>query len=265
MADYGDFVPSQRFEPAVAMSPDGRHVAYSSNASGQFNLYVQPVDGGMARQLTSFTGSSVRQMAWSGGGAGLVFTADRDGDEQRQVYQVAADGSGLKKLTSGGQWSLAYQQSLDWVDPARMAVYGRSYGGFAALSCLSRLPGLWAAGVSVCGPSDLVALAAVCPPAWRPNVDRVLGNPDRDAAHLRQRSPLTYASSIKAPLLIIQGRQDPRVPETTSAQIAEALRANGTAVRYQVYDDEGHDFTNRANELHAMTAVVAFLTEHLQP
>jgi dipeptidyl aminopeptidase/acylaminoacyl peptidase len=158
-----------------------------------------------------------------------------------------------------------YLQGLDWVDSDRMAVYGRSYGGFAALSCLSRLPALWAAGVSVCGPSDLITLARACPPTWRANIDRVLGNPDRDAEHLRQRSPLTYAKQITVPLLIIQGRQDPRVPETTSAQIADALHTNGTDVRYQVYEDEGHTFTNRANELHAMTEVVSFLTEHLKP
>jgi dipeptidyl aminopeptidase/acylaminoacyl peptidase len=158
-----------------------------------------------------------------------------------------------------------YLQGLDWVAPARMAVYGRSYGGFAALSCLSRLPDLWAAGVSVCGPSDLITLARACPPTWRPNIDRVLGNPDRDAAHLHQRSPLTHASKMNAPLLIIQGRQDPRVPETTSAEIAAALRARRTSVRYQVYEDEGHGFTNRANELHAMTTIVTFLTEHLRP
>jgi dipeptidyl aminopeptidase/acylaminoacyl peptidase len=119
--------------------------------------------------------------------------------------------------------------------------------------------------VSVCGPSDLITLARACPPTWRPNIDRVLGNPDSDAEHLRQRSPLTYASQIKAPLLIIQGRQDPRVPEVTSAQLADTLNDNGTAVRYQVYDDEGHTFTNRANELDAMTSVVTFLTEHLRP
>jgi len=595
-AGYAAFVPTQRFAPAVALSPSGRDVAYSSNASGQFNLYVRPTDGGAARQLTAFTGWSVREVAWCGD-ARLVFTADQAGDEQWQVYQVAADGSGLKQLTSGGQWMLAeydpvsadgryllvtandrdpelrdlllgdldagtwtrfrapdgsytfaaglsadqslllggtltsqtaaqcvvaraadpalpaalvttdlpgsyfypgpwaadgkfyalasldrdyhalvryrpgdsqhelidapdwdvedvagsadgrtvawlmnragravlrarhddaplavpelpdgvvhsmslsadgqrmallletpqrpgeiviadlaagamryltdtrpavvrdrpavdpqlvafssadgtevtgllyrpaagagarpvlmhihggpstqarpgydaliqcllargigvfapnvrgssgygqawvervyrdwggidladfgaaarYLRDLDWADQDRMAVYGRSYGGFAALSCLSRLPGLWAAGVSVCGPSDLITLARACPPTWRPLIDQVLGNPDADAEHLRQRSPLTYADQISVPLLIIAGRQDPRVPESTSAAIAAALRDNGTEVSYQVYDDEGHTFTNRANELHAMNSVVAFLTEHLRP
>jgi dipeptidyl aminopeptidase/acylaminoacyl peptidase len=121
------------------------------------------------------------------------------------------------------------------------------------------------AGVSVCGPSDLITLARACPPTWRAEIDFTLGHPVRDAEHLHQRSPLTYASQITAPLLIIQGRQDPRVPESASAQFAASLRANGSDVRYQVYDDEGHTFTNRANELDAMTAVVTFLTEHLRP
>jgi dienelactone hydrolase len=593
-AGYGDFVPSQRFGPTLSIAPSGGNIAYSSDASGQFNLYVQSASDGEARQLTSFTDRSVRQVAWCAAGAGLVFTADRNGDEQTQVYRVAADGSGLRQLTSVGQWLLAdhspvsadgrlvlaaandrdlalpdlllgdldagtweryrapapafvfaagispdgsmllggaevsnsdcqclvagtadpalparpvteelpgsffypgpwaadgsfyaratmdrdyralvrcrpgsdhvelidapdwdvervsgsadgrtvvwvvnadgravlrarrddtalampqlpagvvralslsadgkqmalvlvtpdrpaeiltadlaagttryltdarpaaardraasvpepvrfgsgdstaipallyrpagvgrrpvvlhihggpteqarpaydpliqcllergiavlapnvrgssgygkawmeriyrdwggidlqdfeaaarYLQCLDWVDPARMAVYGHSYGGFAALSCLSRMPISWAAGVSVCGPSDLITLSLACPPTWRPTVDRVLGHPDRDAEQLRQRSPLTYASQITAPLLIIQGRQDARVPESTSAQIAATLRANGGDVQYQVYDDEGHNLTSRANELHAMTAVVDFFTEHL--
>lgn len=106
VAGYGDFVPAERFQPVVAMSPDGTQVAFSSNASGQFDLYVRAVGGGQARQLTSLPGWSVRQVAWRGREE-LLFTADQGGDEQCRLYRVTADGAGLANLTSDGRWSLA--------------------------------------------------------------------------------------------------------------------------------------------------------------
>ncbi len=157
-----------------------------------------------------------------------------------------------------------YLRSIAWIDTDRLGVVGASYGGFAALSCLTRLPDLWAAGVSICGPSNLVTLAAACPPTWRTFVDTVLGNPDTDAERLTENSPITYVDQLTAPLFVIQGAHDPRVPKDEADQVVDKLRSRGVDVRYSIYADEGHGFTKRENEINAYTELADFLITHLQ-
>ena len=180
---------------------------------------------------------------------------------QARIYRDWG-GTDLDDLAAAHTW-LAAQP---WADPRRIAVYGRSYGGFAALSCLTRHPGLWAAGVSVCGPSSLESLARSMPPAWSAMVTAMFGDPDNpaDAQDMHRRSPLTYASQITAPLLVIQGANDPRVPQAESDQIIDAARANGADARYLVFGDEGHFFTSRANDIKVNQAIMEFLAEHLR-
>jgi dipeptidyl aminopeptidase/acylaminoacyl peptidase len=154
--------------------------------------------------------------------------------------------------------------SQDWVDPNRIGLYGGSYGGFGVLTCLARLPELdWAAGVSWCGPSNLLTLASSSPPSWRTLVNRILGDPEQDAEFLLSRSPVTYADQIGAPLLVLQGANDPRVPQHESDQIVERLRARGVEVRYDVYPDEGHGFMRRENLAKGRTTAGEFLLAHL--
>lgn len=157
----------------------------------------------------------------------------------------------------------AYLRELDWVDAGRLAVFGKSYGGFAALSCVSRLPDLWAAGVSVCGPANLETLARSMPPEWATTVYTMFGDPDETAAELRERSPVSYAGQITAPLLVVQGATDPRVPKAEADQIVDVARANGVDVTYVVFPDEGHGFNSRDNDLRAYTAVAEFFVRHL--
>jgi dipeptidyl aminopeptidase/acylaminoacyl peptidase len=159
----------------------------------------------------------------------------------------------------------AYLRTQSWADPERVAVMGKSYGGFGALSCMSRLPELWAAGVSVYGPANLDTFARAIPAEWATVVNDMFGDLDKDAAKLRARSPLTYASQIKAPLLVIQGANDPRVPKAESDQIVDEARANGVDVSYLVFDDEGHGFTSRDNDIKAHTTIAEFLIAHLLP
>lgn len=161
------------------------------------------------------------------------------------------------------EYAVRYLRDIAWVDPERIGVFGASYGGFAALSCLARLPEYWAAGVSVVGPSNLVSFARSVPPTWRPLMARWVGDPELDADHLTQRSPLTYADQIRAPLYVIQGARDPRVVRAESDQVVASLRSRGIPVRYDVFEDEGHGFTKRENEIRAWTAVGDFLIQNL--
>jgi dipeptidyl aminopeptidase/acylaminoacyl peptidase len=130
---------------------------------------------------------------------------------------------------------------------------------------MTRLPRLWAAGVSVCGPSNLDSLARSMPPSWKSIVSTMFGDPDdpADAAEIVRRSPLTYAGQISAPLLVIQGATDPRVPRTESDQIVAAALANGADARYLVFDDEGHGFTSRYNDIKANASIIEFLEDQL--
>ncbi|WP_185844752.1 S9 family peptidase [Nonomuraea sp. WAC 01424] len=177
---------------------------------------------------------------------------------QKLIYRDWG-GIDLDDLNQG----ILFLQTLGWPDTNRLAAMGASYGGFAALSCLARLPYSWAAGVSICGPSNLVTLAKASPPTWKTFVATVLGDPETCAEQLLERSPVTHADGITAPLFVIQGAHDPRVPQDESDQIVTRLRERGVEVRYDIYPDEGHGFTNRANELKAYEAISAFLHAHL--
>jgi dipeptidyl aminopeptidase/acylaminoacyl peptidase len=168
-------------------------------------------------------------------------------------------GDELKDLEAAA----IYLRGCDWVDPERIGVYGGSFGGFATLSCVSRLPDYWAAAVDLVGPSNLVTFAKAVPPTWRRMMAQWVGDPETEVDFLMSRSPISHVDRIRAPLFVIQGANDPRVVKAESDQIVERLRERGIAVRYDVYDDEGHGFTRRENELKAFRDTVAFFEEHL--
>ena len=113
--DYRSFLAAQRFQKVIAVSADGQHVAYSTDTSGQFNLWVQPAGGGAARQLTHYTDQSVRDVAWTPDGSRLAFTADSGGDEQTQVYLISAAGGPATRLSDapGRQFVLAEKTPFD--------------------------------------------------------------------------------------------------------------------------------------------------------
>jgi dipeptidyl aminopeptidase/acylaminoacyl peptidase len=159
--------------------------------------------------------------------------------------------------------AVRHLQALPDLDADRIAVFGASYGGFAALSCLARLRHPWVAGVSLCGPTNLLTLAQACRPTWKSTVANVLGDPETDAAHLLQRSPITYADAIDAPLFVLQGARDPRVPQAESDRLVTRLSGRSVDVRYDVYPDEGHGFANRDNQIKAYGDMAEFIVSHL--
>jgi dipeptidyl aminopeptidase/acylaminoacyl peptidase len=168
-------------------------------------------------------------------------------------------GAELKDL----EFAARYARELDWVDGRRLGVFGGSFGGFATLSCVTRLPEYWAAAVDIVGPSNLVTLTKAVPPFWRRFMKKWVGDPDEDYELLVERSPITYVDNVRAPLLVIQGANDPRVVKKESDQMVERLEQLGREVSYIVFEDEGHDFSKTSNALQALRAAAEWFERHL--
>jgi dipeptidyl aminopeptidase/acylaminoacyl peptidase len=153
-------------------------------------------------------------------------------------------------------------------DPERVAIFGGSYGGYATLAGLAFTPNVYAAGVSYVGPSNLITLLNSIPPYWKPLkalFDVRLGDAEdpTDRERLLAQSPLFTAEQITAPLLVVQGANDPRVNKRESEQIVVALRDLGREVEYLLAADEGHGFAGRENRLALAAAMEKFLAKHL--
>ena len=168
-------------------------------------------------------------------------------------------GAELKDLKAAAEWL----RSRPEIDPQRLGVFGGSFGGFATLGCVTRLPEYWKAAVDVIGPSNLLTFVKTVPPFWVRFMNEWVGDPDTEAEFLRERSPITYIDNVRAEMLILQGANDPRVNKAESDQMVERLRANGRSVEYMVFDDEGHGFTKRANLLKGMGVAARFLSDRL--
>jgi pimeloyl-ACP methyl ester carboxylesterase len=149
------------------------------------------------------------------------------------------------------------------VDVDRAGVVGRSYGGYMTLMLAGRHPELWRAAVDMFGPYDLSTFSQRIPETWKPYFALALGDPERDADFLAERSPKTTITDISAPLLVIQGQNDPRVVERESHDLVEGLRELGKDVDYLVFEDEGHDVLKLANRVRCYEAIVGFFSEHL--
>ena len=189
-------------------------------------------------------------------------------------------GYGKRFLNAGnGQWGTGIMQHdiTDGVrhlidegisDPHQVAIMGGSYGGYATLAGVTFTPDLYSAGVSIVGPSNIITLLNSIPPYWGPIKQlftRRVGDPEdaKDLARLKSQSPFFHAENIKAPLLIIQGANDPRVKKAESEQIVVALRDLKRPVRYLLAADEGHGFAGRENRLAMFAEIEWFLAQHV--
>jgi dipeptidyl aminopeptidase/acylaminoacyl peptidase len=153
-------------------------------------------------------------------------------------------------------------------DPEKLVIMGGSYGGYATLAGLAFTPDVYAAGVSIVGPSNIITLLDSIPPYWGPIVEmfhRRVGDPSdpEDRERLEAQSPLNSATAINDPLLVIQGANDPRVKKAESDQIVVALRELEHPVEYVVAPDEGHGFRGRENRLAMFAIIEEFLAEHV--
>jgi dipeptidyl aminopeptidase/acylaminoacyl peptidase len=149
------------------------------------------------------------------------------------------------------------------VDQSRAALWGGSYGGYMVLAGLAFQPELWAAGVDLVGISSLVTFLENTSGYRRAYREREYGSLQRDRAFLQEASPLTRIDQLRAPLLLIHGANDPRVPLSEAEQIHAALTARGQECELLVYGDEGHGLAQRSNREDALPKAIAFLARHL--
>jgi dipeptidyl aminopeptidase/acylaminoacyl peptidase len=188
-------------------------------------------------------------------------------------------GYGKTFLNAGnGQWGRRMQDDLTAgvkyliaqgiVDPKRVGIAGGSYGGYATLAGAAFTPELYAAAVSIVGPSNLITLLKSIPPYWEAG-RRIMytrmadpGTP-QGRALLEAESPLNAAMNIVTPLMVVQGANDPRVNKRESDQIVVAARDHNVPVEYLVAPDEGHGFARPINNLAMITEIERFLATHL--
>jgi dipeptidyl aminopeptidase/acylaminoacyl peptidase len=163
--------------------------------------------------------------------------------------------------------AVAHITEQGWANPERVAIYGGSYGGYAALAGATFTPDLFCCAVDIVGPSNLKTLIETIPPYWAPIIamfHRRVGDPGEDGGEfLWSRSPLSRVRDIVIPLLIAQGANDPRVKQAESEQIVAALKDAGIDHEYLLFPDEGHGFAKPENRLKFYEAAESFLAKQL--
>lgn len=246
----GREIPSWQFRPKLA----------SVSHKVPFILSIHGGPEWQERPIYMYSGM---YQYWLSRGIGVLAPNIRGSTGYGKSYQklIHRDWGGgeLKDIEAAAQYLI----SLDWVDNERIAIFGGSFGGFATLSAVTRLPDYWAAAVDIVGPSNLVTLIKTGPPHWQRMDERVIGHPEEDFDFLMSRSPVTYADQVKTPLFIIQGTNDQRVPKSESDQFVDKIREQGIDIRYDVYDDEGHGFNKRENEIKAWKDASLFFERYL--
>jgi len=194
-----------------------------------------------------------------------------------QVNFRGSTGYGKEFLNAGNkEWGGAMQDDLTdavqwaidqgYADPERVAIYGHSYGGYAALAGATFTPDLYACAVATMGPSNLITFIETVPPYWSTMLEmmyRRVGHPQEDEEFLKSRSPLFHVDRIEIPMLVAQGANDPRVKQAESEQVVAAMQEKGIEVEYILFEDEGHGFARPENRLRFYGVAEKFLADHL--
>ena len=187
-------------------------------------------------------------------GYGKTFFASDDGKHGREPLWDCVEA---KK----------YLASLGYVDEKKIGIMGGSYGGYMVLAALAFKPEEFAVGVDIFGVSNWVRTLQSIPPYWesfRKSLYKELGDPSKDLENLRAISPLFHADKIVKPLIVLQGANDPRVIKPESDEIVESIKKRNGVVEYVLFDNEGHGFTKKANEIRAYKAILDFLDRYLK-
>ena len=160
-----------------------------------------------------------------------------------------------------------FLNATGYVDENKIGIIGGSYGGYIVLAALAFRPEEFAVGIDLFGISNWVRTLESIPPWWesfREALYKEMGNPETDRDYLHRISPLFHSDKIVRPLMVLQGANDPRVIKPESDDIVEAVKKNNVPVEYVVFDDEGHGFRKKENQIIGYKAILKFLDEHLK-
>lgn len=179
-------------------------------------------------------------------------------DFQKANFQDLGGGD-LKDEIAG----VDFLKATGYVDPRKIGIYGGSYGGFMTLMAIGRTPDVWAAAVDEYGIINWSTMLKSSDPSLNEYLKALLGNPEENRKVYEEDSPITYIRSEKAPLLVLQGDNDPRVPKEEAQQVVDILNREGRVVDVHYYPNEGHGFVKRENQIDSIRRTIAWFDQYL--
>ena len=179
-------------------------------------------------------------------------------DFQKANFQDLGGGD-LKDEVAG----VDFLKATGYVDVKKIGITGGSYGGFMTLMAIGKVPDIWAAAVEEYGIINWSSMLKSSEPSLNEYLKGLLGNPDTNRRVYEQDSPITYIRNEKAPLLVLQGDNDPRVPKEEAQQVVDILKEEGRVVDAHYYPNEGHGFVKRENQIDAIRRTIAWFDQYL--
>lgn len=249
----GLYIPARLYLPAPALGFEGRRPVV---------FYIHGGPQGQERpDFTWFSMPLIQFLTLNGLAVFVPNVRGSHGYGLDYVKRVDRDWGGLDRLDHVA--GLSSLKEHPRVDTSRAGVVGRSYGGYMTLMQVGMHPELWSAAVDMFGPFNLISFLERIPETWKPYFDIVLGNPERDREFLTERSPSAYLHQLACPMLVIQGRNDPRVVAAESEDLVRTLQAQGKDVSLLLFENEGHDVTKFENKVRAYNDIARFFSEKL--
>ncbi|MGB7841713.1 MAG: S9 family peptidase [Salinimicrobium sp.] len=164
-------------------------------------------------------------------------------------------------------WGKKWLQSQEYIDDDSIGIIGGSYGGYMTMAAMTFTPDEFEAGVNLFGVTNWLRTLKSIPPYWesfKQALYEEMGDPVKDSVALYNKSPLFHADQVKNPVMVLQGANDPRVLQVESDEIVAALKENNVPVEYVVFEDEGHGFIKKENEIKGYKQILAFLDKYLK-
>lgn len=184
-------------------------------------------------------------------------------------YGLAFQKENIKDLGGGDLQDEVYATKFllatGYVDAKKIGISGGSYGGYMTLMAIGKTPDIWAAAVDLYGPINWRTMVKSSDPLLQEYVKALLGDPEKDSAVYDSTAPITYIRNEKAPLLVLQGENDIRVPKEETDQVVEILKKEGRTVDVHYYSQEGHGFAKRENQIDSLKRTVDWFEKYMTP